>query len=314
MLEIKCNPGTMSQEEREDLASFILGYPARTKSTLTDKITLGVDFDTKAAHAKLSELEEHAKLASEQKSDMREGFDPNPSPLPLGATAAPCSAGVDLLGIAQEVMPVITSSDQNINANGQNAATSASEGVIVAHQTNTLVQLDSEGLPWNERIHTSARTKIANGTWKLKRGITPDLVEIVKEELRALMAVPSKGIAFPGEATPPVLKVVQGYQVIATGNPPTGVVVPADPHSPINNGMTPPPPPTIDSPVILIRTGFVDFMQDITEQMSAGKLTMGEILAACVGVGVSAPNLLATRPDLVPAVAATITQTIASKS
>ncbi len=47
------------------------------------------------------------------------------------------------------------------------------------------VNLDSEGLPWDKRIHSSGRTKIVkDGTWKLIRGVDPVLVAQVKTELR----------------------------------------------------------------------------------------------------------------------------------
>ena len=44
--------------------------------------------------------------------------------------------------------------------------------------------LDSEGLPWDARIHSSGKTFLAKGgTWKLARGIDPLLVAQVKTEL-----------------------------------------------------------------------------------------------------------------------------------
>ena len=51
------------------------------------------------------------------------------------------------------------------------------------------VELDGEGIPWDIRIHTDAKTKIKAGTWKLKRSIDTALVEQVKAELLANMSV-----------------------------------------------------------------------------------------------------------------------------
>ena len=46
-------------------------------------------------------------------------------------------------------------------------------------------ELDSEGLPWDERIGSSSKAILAKtGAWKLKRGVNPKLVEQVKAELR----------------------------------------------------------------------------------------------------------------------------------
>ena len=45
--------------------------------------------------------------------------------------------------------------------------------------------LDSEGLPWDKRIHSTGKTLMAKGgTWKLLRGVESLLVAQVKTELR----------------------------------------------------------------------------------------------------------------------------------
>jgi hypothetical protein len=36
------------------------------------------------------------------------------------------------------------------------------------------VELDSEGQPWNAELHASTKAKIADGTWRKKRGATPE--------------------------------------------------------------------------------------------------------------------------------------------
>jgi hypothetical protein len=43
--------------------------------------------------------------------------------------------------------------------------------------------VDAEGIPWDKRIHASSKTKKADGTWKLRRGVDKDLVGKVKIEL-----------------------------------------------------------------------------------------------------------------------------------
>lgn len=48
-------------------------------------------------------------------------------------------------------------------------------------------ELDSEGLPWDSRIHASTKTKMqSDNTWKLKRGVDKAEVERVKAQLRQL--------------------------------------------------------------------------------------------------------------------------------
>ena len=45
-------------------------------------------------------------------------------------------------------------------------------------------ELDSEGIPWDARIHSSSKEKVANGTWRNRRGVDKNLVEQVKASYR----------------------------------------------------------------------------------------------------------------------------------
>ena len=51
--------------------------------------------------------------------------------------------------------------------------------------------VDAEGLPWDARIHTAKKTKVKEGTWKIKRGTDKALVEQVKTELRTKVNTPA---------------------------------------------------------------------------------------------------------------------------
>jgi hypothetical protein len=44
--------------------------------------------------------------------------------------------------------------------------------------------LDKNGLPWDERIHASSRAKIADGSWRMKRGVQQHFVDEVEAQLR----------------------------------------------------------------------------------------------------------------------------------
>lgn len=48
--------------------------------------------------------------------------------------------------------------------------------------TPSNLELDVEGMPWDGRIHTSKKTKVSAGTWKLKRGVDKTLVQQVRSE------------------------------------------------------------------------------------------------------------------------------------
>lgn len=48
--------------------------------------------------------------------------------------------------------------------------------------------LDKNGLPWDGRIHASSKAKVADGSWRTKRGVDPALVTQVEAELRGALA------------------------------------------------------------------------------------------------------------------------------
>lgn len=76
------------------------------------------------------------------------------------------------------------------------------------------VERDAAGLPWDGRIHGSTKTKNADGTWRQKRSLDPQVKIAVEAELRAAAAatVPPAapaapaapaGVAPPAPLTPP---------------------------------------------------------------------------------------------------------------
>jgi len=53
-------------------------------------------------------------------------------------------------------------------------------------------QLDSAGLPWDERIHAGTRTKVAAGTWKWKPKTDQAFKDMIVAELRLTYPEPAK--------------------------------------------------------------------------------------------------------------------------
>lgn len=64
------------------------------------------------------------------------------------------------------------------------------------------VELDKRGLPWDARIHSGAKSKLANGNWKLARGVDPVLVTQVEAELYQSRSAPAPA-ATPIPPAPP---------------------------------------------------------------------------------------------------------------
>ena len=89
--------------------------------------------------------------------------------------------------------------------------------------------LDSEGLPWDERIHTSARTKVKDGSWKIKRGVTDLEANKIKATYRQVDVV-----GHPMQTAPAVVH--QAPVQVVTPVVPQAPVVPALPT--MNSGHT----------------------------------------------------------------------------
>ena len=98
-------------------------------------------------------------------------------------------------------------------------------GVTIKHNTDTAandddataptIELDKNGIPWDERIHAGTKRKNADGTWSLKKGVDKDLAA----------------------------QIIAEYQVAA----PTTTTVPAAPAAPAKPGVPPAPPKTEDT-------------------------------------------------------------------
>lgn len=60
------------------------------------------------------------------------------------------------------------------------------------------VELDVTGTPWDGRIHSVGKSKVANGTWRLRRGVDSDAVaSIVTEHHLASVAPPPPPTSVP---------------------------------------------------------------------------------------------------------------------
>lgn len=163
-------------------------------------------------------------------------------------------------------------------------------------------ELDSEGLPWDHRIHSSGKTRLkADNTWKLKAhsassGKTKEehlaYVDEVKNELRVAMGVP---------AVEPVAQ--------AAPNVPAQPAQPAQP-APVAQPVVSPLPVQPVAPVVQpapsgVAWDFASLVQAIATDQT-GRFTEEFKTQALAAVGLTALPQLAQRPDLVPAVAAAL--------
>ena len=102
-------------------------------------------------------------------------------------------------------------------------------------------ELDAEGLPWDDRIHASTKTKTQAGTWTKKKGVDDTVRDAVVGELRK--TYPAPVAAAP---TAPV----------APAAPVTAPVVPAAPVAP---------------PVVAVSTPYTELLNFIAKNTGEGK-------------------------------------------
>lgn len=177
------------------------------------------------------------------------------------------------------------------------------------------VDVDSEGLPWDGRIHSSNKKKLAkDDTWQLRRGIDAAIVEQVKAELRQVMAIPkidapsaevtdfsqTTTAHLPDGATtaPPPPVETQGL------HPESNAFSTATVNKLVDAGNTVPPaaagtPQTGASSKPYSEYKLPDLMRGITSKM----IQPADVAAVVAQFGVPSVPALATRPDLIPLVA-----------
>lgn len=219
----------MTLAQREALAGFIMTFPTEP-STKVANMTVSLTADTKKLQAAIKE-----SIASI-------------------VTAEPLADPASLFGNVEIPAPVADIPD-----------IPAAPATIAATPALTIgepVKLDSDGLPWDDRIHASSKGITQDGKWRQKRGVDKTLLVTVEAELRKLMNIPAP----PAAAT-------------ATQTATTATV-------------------TLPSPVD--RKAFVDLVTRVSDLIVSGKLKQGEVDKICQQYEI--PNLpaLGKRPEFAP--------------
>lgn len=212
---------------------------------------------------------------------------------PLAPAGAPSTAGAGLPQIAPAVTPV---SLPTLPAAGQMPAAAApgpaapAALAVAPSSPVSAVPLDAEGLPWDERIHASSKERVANNTWKLKRGVGSQEVYLnqVKAELRARVAAGAPQTA-PAAALPELTAAAPvtdpGAAFAAASGQPAPMVASADP------------------------TTFEEMMPRVTAAVVAGQVQASALNTACTAVGLPGVVALQQNPAMVPHVWAALKAT-----
>lgn len=175
------------------------------------------------------------------------------------------------------------------------------------------ITLDSDGVPWDARIHSGGKTLTQAGVWRARVGVGKDVVAAVKAELRAALAAGSPAavpLAPPAPAIPPPPP--------ATGSVPPAAPPPATPESAegasstipaATSGTTGVPLPPDAAAAALVaaanKTGVFEEGQSpaavftgVMRHVTDGKFTPEEIGAACAATLIATPRELMAKPEL----------------
>ena len=263
MLEIKFDPSTLTKAQREDLASFILGWGACSEADLKfeDRPRMTIGGLTQA--------------------DLGPDLYDDPIPDPNAVFGAPLSVGADPSLTAQEATTVTTST-LTPSAPPPPVPNNVTPGTIAAPQSQNLAEVDKKGMRWDARIHSSSKAKIADGTWKYRRGVTDEEIKRVEGELTGNAATPSQEQYAPPPPVQPGPSIAQLVE------------------------------PAVDP--VTLRQQFAQLMLKCAKAKQSGQLAAEELTAVLQPYGVASLPLLANKLEVVPQVTAAIDAILGGKS
>ncbi len=209
------------------------------------------------------------------------------------------SGGVNVAAtITQETLPK-SQPDTRAAAGASEDLTPPPPSANAPDDSNISGVLDKNGLPWDERIHSSSKNMNADGTWRYLRGGDVDLRATVEAELRAKMA---------NDETPPAPPIVDNTGDVPPPPPPPVVQAPAA-------DAPPPPPPVVEPQADPAPTGVTAaaVFKRVTELKASGQIDQAGIDAALASVDVEslASFMKRAKEDGLPAAVLDALNTIA---
>lgn len=178
------------------------------------------------------------------------------------------------------------------------------EGHTATGANVTVPEVDSEGVPWDERIHSGAKSRTAKGAWTRRRNVDDITFAKISAELKASVA----GNAAPATNLPPPPGATQ--QAAPTNLPPPPGANPL----PLPGANLPPPPgaAVVDPAYAALVKLIADNTQSATNP--AGRLTDAWVTQVLAAYSVPEGNLqnLAHMPAQVPVIHQYIAQALAA--
>jgi hypothetical protein len=168
------------------------------------------------------------------------------------------------------------------------------------------VEVDRDGYPWDARIHASSKVTNADGRWRMKRGVDDAFVAQVQAELRQIAAIPTPTAGAIAAA-------VQAASVPVPNVPDTATSTTAIAPSAAGNVPVPPAPvldfaamPSTATPANPM--DYATFIGKVTAGLTSNPPTLSQVTlqGTLSAHGIAGLPVLATRPDLVPTIAAAL--------
>jgi hypothetical protein len=164
----------------------------------------------------------------------------------------------------------------------------------------TGVERDSAGIPWDDRIHASTKTKTANGAWTRRRNTDDALFDNVMAELKAANTAHTLQAAQVGGLVPPP----------PSSAPTTAATVPSPPPAdPVVSSTA----PGVPAPPVAGETTFPQLMMKVTRMQAEGKLAQDAYTNLLLSVGAKSIVDLSKNKALIPAFDALIDDHLASQ-
>lgn len=201
---------------------------------------------------------------------------------------------------------VLVTEEQRLDAEQKADLTKDADNLAaIFGQPAPQVPLDKEGLPWDSRIHSSSKAFIADGTWKLRRGVDPAEVAKVKAQLRELMAVPqvtaapiSKDVelGLKSDGIPRSHYLIDQAPVPTPPAPKSHYLIDQQPAVVTHNPGHIDVDPSSRIPAVTL----TDLISRISKAIAEGRITQATVTEVCLKHQVSEFALLSNRPDLLP--------------
>lgn len=285
-----------------DNAPATCGDPCSFTSTTHTVGDMSVTDTTVAPVAVAPSL--HAEFVAAQAADTR-------PPITGQSDPAAIFGGAPVAPLAPSIPPAPTPSIVVLPPPAVTAPTMTTPGAASSVAVAGSVELDAKGLPWDERIHAGSKAKIADGSWRMKKQVSADLVTQVEAELRAALGNVAPPVAPTVTAQVPAAPVGVASPTISASVPAAPV---ADPASFGSAGLVPQAPAVTATPNIAPSaitpasdpTTFEQLMPRITAAVAAGQMPPTAVGAACAAHGLASVVSLQQNPQYVPLVWATL--------